>query len=58
MMREHGCGPAVMHEWLFLLPVPPPSLKDAVEDLEWAGRSRKPCREAAHEYCDQEEQRK
>ncbi len=55
MMREHGCGPAVMHEWLFLLPVPPPPLKDAVEDLEWAGRSRKPCREAAHEYHNQEE---
>lgn len=39
--------PVVMHEWLFLLPVPPPPLKDAAEDVEWAERSGKPRREAA-----------
>lgn len=44
---EQGCVTVVMHEWLFLLSVPPPPLKDAVEDVEWAERSRKPRREAA-----------
>lgn len=30
-----------MHEWLFLLPVPPPLLKDILGDAEWAELSRK-----------------
>ena len=33
--------PVVMHEWLFLLPVPPPPLKDILGDAEWAELSRK-----------------
>ncbi len=44
---EQGCVTVVMHEWLFLLSVPPPPLKDVVEDVEWAERSRKPRREVA-----------
>lgn len=44
---EQGCVPVVMHEWQFLLPVPPPPLKDVAEDVEWAEHSGKPRREAA-----------
>lgn len=32
----------MMHEWLFLLPVPPPPLKDMAEDVQWAECSEKP----------------
>lgn len=41
-----GCVTVVMHEWLFLLSVPAPSLKDVVH-MEWAKCSRKHRREAA-----------
>lgn len=47
MRNEQDCVPVVMHEWLFLLPVPPPPLKDAVEEVKWAERSGKPRTEAA-----------
>lgn len=47
MRNEQDCVPVVMHEWLFLLPVPPPPLKDVVEEVKWAERSGKPRREAA-----------
>lgn len=47
MRNEQDCVPVVMHEWLFLLPVPPPPLKDVVEEVKWAERSGKPRREVA-----------
>lgn len=31
----------MMHERLFLLPVPPPPLKDMAEDVQWAECSEK-----------------
>lgn len=42
MRHEQGCLTVVMHEWLFLLSVPPPPLKDMVEEMKWAERLRKP----------------
>lgn len=41
MRHEQGCLTVVMHEWLFLLSVPPPPLKDMVEEMKWAERLRK-----------------
>lgn len=37
---KKGCVTMVMHEWLFLVSTPAPSLKD-VEDMEWVECSRK-----------------
>lgn len=36
LRTEQGCVTMVMHERLFLLPVPPPPLKDMRDNMEWA----------------------